>query len=402
MNIDVYQMDKYIKEIVINEKIRNNSKILKWKLKGGAKPKITLESLKAVDALNESNKMFLNIIGEYFSSELVTRINALLPLVSIYFSRKQSGGGISIQDLILPVGSLIIGYSFKEKLGEENFNIFAVVCVCYCIYLILKKGVTGKNIEDILFNLFLSTENMEGGASSAKSGDQFGLSTMVVSGTKWFGSNIKSLISKAMQVMNDFISFPLKGLEMFNDFLIKFITGSKSSINAKQISSFKFNNSTGHIQFTGPSDYKIETKLSKKIYMYFNGDKTTYKVNNAEMNTISQIGGKPFATALVLSYVEHMESLGLGKPLISSSNDLSPSNKYKFELAPDSTVKIYEKDTNKLIESMSTSIQQWKSGDDVTAVKTAENVCKEMFGINPDPKKPNKKCSKYFYSILGR
>jgi hypothetical protein len=116
------------------------------------------------------------------------------------------------------------------------------------------------------------------------------------------------------------------------------------------------------------------------------------------MNTISQIGGKPFATALVFGYIEHMKSLGLARSLIDSTNLTNPVNKYIFELSPDNIVKIYEKDTNKLVESMSTSIEHWTKSDEKLAIQTAQNVCKEMFGFNES----NPTCSKYFYSVLGR
>jgi len=413
MNIQLYQMDKYIKDIVLKEKIPFDTKMLN--LMGGSKPLITLDTLKNSDSLDKSNKWFIEIIGKHFGNDLSIRINSLLPLVSLYFldtntkSGQGGGGRISpkLKNFILPIATMIIGYSYKEKLGDNKFNLLAIICVCYCIYLMIIGSNSGVTVQDILniFNQFFVINQGGGSATaSAESIDQFGLLTMVTSGIRWIREKITSYISESFGLMKDFIKSPNKSFALFNETLIKIITGARSTLSPDLIRSFDFNNSTGHVEFNGPSHYKFVTKIAEKIFIYFNGNKTTYKVNNEEMNTISQIGGKPFATALVFGYIEHMKSLGLARSLIDSTdltnptNPTNPSNKYIFELTPDNIVKIYEKDTNKLVESMATSIEHWTKGDEKLAVQTAQNVCKEMFGFNES----NPTCSKYFYSVLGR
>lgn len=673
MDIQLYEMDKYVKQTIIGEKIPSNSKILSFNLlQGGAEPLITQESLET----NDSNKGFLEIISNYFGSDLATRIKTLLPLASMYFlssefSSGQNGGGINpeFKNYILPICTMIIGYSYKEKLGEDKFNVLAVVCVCYCIYLLSntqkpkinfveitseklyvgpkpgdsnsdsnsdsdsnfnsntnsnqvkqiqqidkqdliipksrvinsyflynKNGIiwykkigeeeenntevqlnsdvevlyqdekdfyykdntqkqvfkhnylsnksrlhfnlqgiieykfygelysskslnrtfseysinslvsnlnsdisypidysqivkigttyylldsigsvtenipsstnkninndvqnifnvgdklvsykknnsitidnsTKQNIDDPYFILYDQTKYLisQGDkpkkyeivlsvdeykivevlevfvgpitnnsilSGGAKTTDEYGLLPMITQGIKWLSENITSLITKANNLMKNFISGTKITFENFSEQIIKFITGSKSIITPELLRLFEFNNSTGHIQFKGPSNYKIVTQITDKIFIYFNGDITTYKVNGEQLDTISTIQSKPFATALVLAYIEHMKSLGLGKTLISPSNEFNKFNKYVYELAPDATVKIYEKETNKLVQSMGLAIQQWDSGDGITAAQTTQNVCKEMFGIDSQTK--SNTCSKYFYSILGR
>lgn len=398
MDIQLYEMDKYVKQTIIGEKIPSNSKILSFNLlQGGTKPLITQESLET----NNSNKGFLEIISNYFGSDLATRIKTLLPLASMYFlssefSSGQNGGGIKpeFKNYILPICTMIIGYSYKEKLGEDKFNVLAVVCVCYCIYLLSSTQKIKQVFEQFVGPIGSNNLNLVGGA---KTTDEYGLLPMITQGIKWLSENITSLISKANDLMKNFISGTKITFENFSEQIIKFITGSKSIITPELLRLFEFNNSTGHIQFKGPSNYKIVTQITDKIFIYFNGDITTYKVNGEQLDTISTIQSKPFATALVLAYIEHMQSLGLGKTLISPSNEF---NKYVYELAPDATVKIYEKETNKLVQSMGLAIQQWDSGDGITAAQTTQNVCKEMFGIDSQTK--SNTCSKYFYSILGR
>ena len=419
MNIQLYQMDKYIKDIVLKEKIPSNTKMLN--LTGGAdpqvtpKPLITLDTLKNSDlnnSLDKSNKWFIEIIGKYFGNDLSIRINSLLPLVSLYFldtntkSGQGGGGRISpaLKKCILPIATMIIGYSYKEKLGYDKLNLLAIICFCYCIYLMIigagsesNFSVIKQKIKDIFYQFLTTTQ--DGGSATAS--DQFGILTMITSGIRWIRTNIESYISESFGLMEDFIKSPNKSFALFNETIIKIFTGARSTLSQELIRSFDFNNSTGHVQFNGPSHYNFVTQIAKKIFIYFNGNKTTYKVNDQEMNTISQIGGKPFATALVFGYMEHMKSLGLAKSLIDSTNLTNathPSNKYTFELTSDNIVKIYEKDTNKLVESMGTSIEHWAEGDEKAAVQTAQNVCKEMFGI--DGSTPT--CSKYFYSVLGR
>jgi hypothetical protein len=104
-------MDKYIKDIVLKEKIPSNTKMLN--LTGGAdpqvtpKPLITLDTLKNSDlnnSLDKSNKWFIEIIGKYFGNDLSIRINSLLPLVSLYFldnnTKSGQGGGGKISSAL--------------------------------------------------------------------------------------------------------------------------------------------------------------------------------------------------------------------------------------------------------------------------------------------------------------
>lgn len=156
MELEYQTVLRWIRQVVLKEKVPSNSKIL-WPLSGGVKSnKITLQSLASADQESEANKKFLEIVENNFGQDLSTRITQLFPLgytvLSQLYGQKfdkltQRGGSdeIELKHFALPIITIIIGYSLVDKLGEDKFNALVGVCVCYCIYLLVNSNGSSLN-----------------------------------------------------------------------------------------------------------------------------------------------------------------------------------------------------------------------------------------------------------------
>jgi len=149
MKLEYQTILRWINQIILKEKIPSSSKIITL-LSGGSSVKITLESLKSTDNNLETDNRFLELIGKHFGLELETRVKQLYPILSLILlnrsqEKEQKGGGSNLKYVVLPIVVIIIGYSYIEKIGEDKFNCLVLVCVCFCIYLLVTDESSGTS-----------------------------------------------------------------------------------------------------------------------------------------------------------------------------------------------------------------------------------------------------------------
>lgn len=415
MDIEYYKLLKYINQIVIGQKIPSESKIiLGLMLSGGGSSSfsksdilITPQSLEAIDQSNQANKDFLKLIGDFFGQKLVTYANALVPIASLILfesNEKMSGSRkktiSNSKYILLPIIVIIAGYQIKDEMRDDNFNILVTLCLCYKIYLLTINSVEINEfaLEDLFQGIFSQNSSQQGGSNIAQLLNPLNFPKMITSTSVWILSNIRTYISNSFNLMKDWISSPNKSWNSFYSVLYKIVTGIKSDFTPEQLKGFKFNGSTGHIEYTQSLNGTIETIVTPKIKMYIKYNQTTYTFDGKPMDTISYIDSRPVASALILAYTEKQIT-----PLNQIGQKPSQEafqSKYLFEIEPDNSVKIYLKSDRSELESIQTSVNQWLGGEDAKAQATTQRVCKEMFGLTNGLGDPI--CSNYFYSVLGK
>lgn len=266
--------------------------------------------------------------------------------------------------------------------------------------------------EDLenLFKKLLKQEpnNLSGGSNLLSLLNPLNFVKMIASAGTWILTNIRSHISNSLELMSDWIKSPNKTWNSFYSLLYKVATGMRSNLSKEILQKIKFNGATGNIEYSGHLSSTIETIITPKIKMYIKNNKlgiieTTYTFENKPLETISYIEARPVATALVLAYTESLSDKSSLTGL-SGIKDLSTQetyeSKYLFEIDSEGNVQIFKKSDNSELQSIQKSVNHWLRGQDVEARGTAENVCKEMFGV--DKGLGNSTCSNYFYSVLGK
>jgi len=141
MELEYQIILRWINKTVLKEKIPSSSKIISL-LSGGSLVKITPKSLKSADKKSETDNKFLELIGKSFGKDFLDRVQQLKPILSLMLLNRSKdkghvGGGINYYNFILPIVVIIIGYSYIEKIGQDKFNYLVLVCLCYCIYLLV-------------------------------------------------------------------------------------------------------------------------------------------------------------------------------------------------------------------------------------------------------------------------
>jgi len=159
--------------------------------------------------------------------------------------------------------------------------------------------------------------------------------------------------------------------------------------NHEILSSFRFNEKTGEIEYLNSSSAsfkKITTLISskpKKIEMEtLPSGKITYLINSTEITGKSMIEGKPIDLALVIAYIQ-----AHAKP-----THVQPSNStYSFSLESDGSVRLF--DNGKEISTVTRVAKE----SNPTYI---QEVCQNLFGVKDGLGNPT--CSLYFYSAIGK
>jgi len=162
--------------------------------------------------------------------------------------------------------------------------------------------------------------------------------------------------------------------------------------NHEILSSFRFNEKTGEIEYLNSSSAsfkKITTLISskpKKIEMNtLPTGKITYLIDSAEISGKSMIEGKPIELALVIAYIQaHAKPTSVTRPSTSNST-------YSFSLESDGSVRLFE--NGKEISTVTRAAKE----SNPTYI---QEVCQNLFGVKDGLGNPT--CSTYFYSAIGK
>ena len=452
--IEYYRLRNYIQTEIINNKIKNNSKI-NGNLFGGSS--INFDELltgsnhnKIVKDIinnsvrNSSTRIFVeddlynNVICGKCNEVCLknSKIEDLHPKCQVcgcnnashYSARKKivktSGNNLQASQLIttttnndetnpywFPITYIKEIYNKQEIIGKDSVKNIIIVLICYLIFLISAvsqkadtKTTNLPTLKEQLFDILkiYFTPKLNGG-SQLKS-----YTSTIVKGAIGIGIlyYIADYIEAAFVEFTNWYNSPNKTISSFFKMLSNIL--SNSSIDSKIVDSYSFNEGTGMIE----CDYKqkfntIITKLTHsnsdtekcnlgEIEMttthdiYTKKNKITYTVNSIILDSITYIESKPVSTALVMTYICAKKELFTIKK--------NPQD-YIYEITSDNVVKLYEKNTQKEIISVSAAINQFKDNLEEIGGNTMKHICKDIFQVEEGLK--NENCSKHFFSILG-
>jgi len=375
--IEYYRLIDFINNKIIKEKI--NNRLVPFSMNGGA-----IEVKKNQELSSELDKSFLDsiegLVGFNFTQEVKNYQNMIQNLLSLKLFK-----------FSLAFSIILATYIFIEKINETIFISIITASLCYIMYII--TTTEDNNIDEILnsvtkywddfINLFTLNKDIQVGGSNI----YIGIKNLLL-------RPITSYFKNAFNQFKLWFNNPDKNLNSFKYMLVNIITGNYPN------NVFKFNPSTGEIECSDNKEHILYLELNNglygKIIISIKYDKKSrinkifYTVDSLPLNTISYIESKKVSTALVLAYL----SVEKEKFYIKQAEN------YVYEFTFDNNLKLYDKNTNKEIMSVSMAIYQFISGNDDSGIKTMENVCRDLFKIENGLN--NSVCSKHFYSILGR
>ena len=380
--IEYYRLRNYIQTEIINNKIKNNSKI-NGNLFGGSNINELLTG-------SNHNKIVKDIINNSVNNSITS-------------------GPVNDDETNpywFPITYIKEIYNKQEIIGKNSVKNIIIVLICYLIFLISSNtkitdlSTIKEQVFDILKKYF--TPKLNGG-SQLKS-----YTSTIVKGAIGIGIlyYIADYIEAAFIEFTKWYNSPNKTVSSFFKMLSNIL--SNSSIDSKIVDSYSFNEGTGMIE----CDYKqkfntIITKLTHsnsdtekcnlgEIEMttthdiYTKKNTITYTVNSIVLDSITHIESKPVSTALVMTYICAKKELFT---ITKNPQD------YIYEITSDNVVKLYEKNTQKEIISVSAAINQFKDNLEEIGENTMKHICKDIFQVEEGLKNDN--CSKHFFSILG-
>ena len=205
-------------------------------------------------------------------------------------------------------------------------------------------------------------------------------------------SNLNNFFQQLSNLKNSFAQFGEKLYNSTNKFetIKEFIDSIVNPILGKHIiPEFYFEPNTGYIVcnkigrsiskiICSSPEIKIQVTPSRKI-LYF--------VNSKELDSISIIQTRPILTALVIAWSSYENK--------SKKITITPSLKYKYQIEPNSTVRVFDKLTGQEIYSVHSPQVMY---DESKLARAKSQICTDIFGKGYQ----DNKCSKFFYNILGR
>jgi len=205
---------------------------------------------------------------------------------------------------------------------------------------------------------------------------------------------VSELDSIFQQIFNLKNSVALFGEKLFNstnkfETIKEFIESIVNPILGKHIiPEFYFEPNTGYIVCNkiGKSISKIICSSPEIKIQVSPSRKIKYFVNSKELDSISMIQSRPVLTALVIAWSSYQNK---------SKQITTPSLKYRYQIEPNSTVRVFDALTGQEIYSVH-SPQVMYDKSKLALAKT--QMCVDIFGKGFQ----ENKCSKFFYNILGR
>jgi hypothetical protein len=410
--IEYYKLSKYIKTELINNIIKNNSKI-SGNLIGGSNPNPNdndsdeeeEQDLFKINNMNNLNKIkakFLNLINLDKKEELIKQI-----LVDEETLKKENN---SYTEYIFPILFIIAIYNNKNTIGEIRMKYIITISICYLLFLIYikkpKNDLSTSTLKEDLLNVLKDKlkSDLKGGSGPIVSGKKSNY-TDIIKGA--IGVTIlyyiSSFIETAFVEFKKWFDSPNKTVNSFFKMLMNIM--SNSTIELDIVNSYSFNESTGMLECAYKKSFNtIITKLipnTEKCYLgeiemttthdkYTKKNKITYIVNSMVSDTVTYIESKPVSTALVMTYLcAKKEQFYIKK---------NPQD-YIYEITSDNIVKLYDKKTEKEIMSVSVAIKQFKDNLEEMGNKTMDNICKDVFKLDNGLK--NENCLKHYLSILS-
>lgn len=373
--IEYYRLIDFINNKIIKEKI--NNRLVPFSMSGGTENQ---------NLPFELEKIFLdsieNLVEINFTQEVKNYQNMIQNLLSLKLFK-----------FSLVFSIILTTYIFIEKINETIFISIITASLCYIMYIIITTE--NNNIDEILDSVTKYWNDFISLFTSIRSNDiQVGGSNIYIGIKNLLLRPITSYFKNAFNQFRLWFNNPDKNLNSFKYMLVNIITGNYPN------NVFKFNPSTGEIECSYNKEHRLNLKFNNGLYGEITIltkydeksriNKILYTVNSLPLNTISYIESKKVSTALVLIYL----SVEKEKFYIKQAEN------YVYEFTSDNNLKLYEKNTNKEIMSVSLAIYQFMSGNDDSGIKTMENVCKDLFKIENGLN--NSVCSKHFYSILGK
>ena len=431
-NIEYNKIIEFINEDLINNKIKNNSKIsrsLFGSLFGGSS---SSSEINRSDKLK--NDMTNSILGSLTSGFNIPGYNYNTKISDIISKNNTSG-----MLIIVPVIGYAINNLFenKDKISSNDFILNVVKLISMgglCL------GVTsGLDIFKYIKNVFSIGDIL---GSFANTGIKTSMNVSKVLETMDFtkilsGAGSSNLVGGSMlglDYLQNLVNYVWKSIQqMYNNSIIQktiekfknWIMSNNTSISVPEIdketnnemdkiikevinqdvktmdikSNYYFDKSSGNIIYNGPTNFKeIKTIISindryyiKSIEMITNKDKSIdYFMNNSDtkIDSTSYIQGYPVHTALVFAYMSKEHQV-----------IINHANKYVYKME-DGNVQIYMKDGNNELPTITRAISLHKENEVNKGMEYIKQTCKEMFGY--DEGMSNNTCAKHFYSILGR
>lgn len=381
--IEYYRLRNYIQTEIINNKIKNNSKI-NGNLFGG-------ENSGLYDEYSNWNETISKMIEKIVGKNIIKVNTSVNDETNSYW---------------FPLTYIKEIYNKQEIIGKNSVKSIITILVCYLIFLIYTTKTTNNlsSLKEQVLDIFKKyfTPNLNGG-SQVKS-----YTSTIIKGAIGIGIlyYILDYIDAAFVEFTKWYNSPNKTVTSFFKMLTNIL--SSSSIDLKIVDSYSFNEGTGMLE----CDYKqkfntIITKLTHsnsdiekcnlgEIEMitshdiYTKKNKITYTVNSIALDSVTYIESKPVSTALVMTYICAKKELFTIKK--------NPQD-YTYEITSDNVVKLYEKNTQKEIISVSAAINQFKNNLEEIGENTMKHICKDIFQVEEGLK--NENCSKHFFSILG-